>query len=222
MSTLLFVGAQNREKDKMASDHEDEDNSEEHEEHFCDECFQYIDDVEFEENDGVCWTCAKAIEVDSLVRRLRLPSNYEAKEVSGNHRKPCSDCGKCNWELGDWYVYDKVNPWGTDKFCLECAESRDWEEEDGEDDECFEPYLNLHQGLLPVIGGMSSAMRNPSLRLMNRNCERYHPNGRKCQGTLRSHTEEGFSFATCSLCLRPFERNDTELSVPRSNKRQRI
>ena len=44
------------------------------------------------------------------------------REVAGNHRKPCSRCGKNDWLPGEWYVYDAVQPWGSDKFCIDCAE----------------------------------------------------------------------------------------------------
>ena len=217
----------------MASDHEDE----EYDDFVCDECFCYIDEEQAEENDGVCWDCAKAVKTHSLVRSLSLPSNYEVREVRGSHGRPCSDCGKCNWVPGDLFVCDNVNHRGTDKYCLECAQCRDWDEECRKDDGYYVPseslsdmehFYNLkcHKGPLPVTGGISKAMITPNLRLMSRNCERYHPNGRKCQGTLQSHTKEDFRHATCSVCRLPFETNsekhDTEPdSALRSNKRQR-
>ena len=73
--------------------------------------------------------------VDEVQRHL--PSGWAIREVSGNHRKPCSDCGHSSWFPGEFYIYDAAQPWGTDKYCLDCAEMKflyggDSEEEDEE------------------------------------------------------------------------------------------
>ena len=71
--------------------------------------------------------------VDRL--RFKLPSNYEVREVSGSHRKPCSGFGMNNFYLGSYYVFDCVNPWKTDKFCLQCAEMHFGGNNNDDDDE---------------------------------------------------------------------------------------
>ena len=72
---------------------------------------------------------------------MHLPPGWDIREVAGNHRKPCSDCGSNEWFPGDYYVYDASHPWGTEKYCMDCANARfvdgiggssDEEEEDGE------------------------------------------------------------------------------------------
>ena len=67
----------------------------------------------------------------------RLPPNMSVKQVAGNHRKPCSECGKSDWFDGEWYIYDHVQPWGSDKYCLNCADmqfnGQDSEDSDGEE-----------------------------------------------------------------------------------------
>lgn len=44
-------------------------------------------------------------------------------EVRGNHTKPCSACGKDDWEVGEYYVSYPSDPWGMDKYCVDCAEA---------------------------------------------------------------------------------------------------
>jgi hypothetical protein len=51
-----------------------------------------------------------------------LPQNYAIRAVTGNHRKPCSECGTSDFYPGSFYVYDHIQPWGSDKYCLDCAE----------------------------------------------------------------------------------------------------
>jgi hypothetical protein len=80
--------------------------------------------------------------VDRL--RFKLPSNFEVREVSGSHRKPCSRCGMNNFYPGSYYVFDCVNPWGTDKFCLQCAEMHFGGNDDEEDDEDITMPAPLH------------------------------------------------------------------------------
>jgi len=46
------------------------------------------------------------------------------------HKKMCAQCFKRQWHLGEYYVYDSVNPVGTDKFCLHCAQVK-WPENFG-------------------------------------------------------------------------------------------
>ncbi len=214
----------------MAGNHRLEDNepSEEEEELECDECGRTLDYEEAECNDGMCWDCAKGVRVYQV--RQRLPPNYSVLQVTGNHSKPCSDCGTHDFDYGDYYVYDSVQPRGTDKYCLDCAEARDWGySDDEEDDEDKFAYLRQLQsarqrqdhppvfapaGGIPGwpdhptagslhIGGLSSAMFNPAgMQMKTRNCER-GVNGRRCQGKIQSFTEDGFSLATCSICLLP-------------------
>ena len=69
-----------------------------------------------------------------------LPPNYAIRKVTGSHRKPCSECGTSDFYPGSYYIYDHVSPWGSDKYCLDCAEmhfSRDFEsdDDDGEYDD---------------------------------------------------------------------------------------
>ena len=56
------------------------------------------------------------------VRYLAMMRGFAVRDVRGAHRKPCSECGKKDWWPGEYYVYDAANPWGTDKYCLDCAE----------------------------------------------------------------------------------------------------
>eukprot|EP00187_Rhodella_violacea_P010660 CAMPEP_0174893040 /NCGR_PEP_ID=MMETSP0167-20121228/7896_1 /TAXON_ID=38298 /ORGANISM="Rhodella maculata, Strain CCMP736" /LENGTH=245 /DNA_ID=CAMNT_0016131707 /DNA_START=73 /DNA_END=810 /DNA_ORIENTATION=+ len=104
----------------------------------CVECEADLDPEEAEEKKGICYNCTERKRVDAL--RMRLPGNFTVREVSGNHRKPCSECGMNSWGPGDWYVFDVVKPWGTEKYGLECAENNDWssDSEDDEDDDEFE------------------------------------------------------------------------------------
>lgn len=189
----------------MASNHQLEDNepSEEKEEPECDECGRTLDYEEAEENDGMCWDCAKSVRAEQV--RRRLPPNYSIRKVRGNHSKPCSDCGTRDFWQGDYYVYDSVQPWGTDKYCLDCAETRDWgnsdDEEDDEDDGIPGWPDHPTAGALH-IGGLSYAMTYPGMRMITRNCER-DVNGQRCQGKIQSFTEDGFDYATCSICLLP-------------------
>lgn len=70
--------------------------------------------------------------------REKLPACMKVQQVMGDHRKPCSECGKQEWLRGDWYVFNSEKPVGTRKFCLDCAEDVEWDsddEEDGTDDD---------------------------------------------------------------------------------------
>ena len=106
--------------DEEEEDEEEEDEGEERE---CDECGDWYPRGELDE-DGFCFACAEREETMGQVRRVQslLPGNMAVREVAGNHRKPCSRCGKDSWYPGEWYVYDAAQPWGSDKFCLDCAE----------------------------------------------------------------------------------------------------
>eukprot|EP01135_Chromosphaera_perkinsii_P011331 Nk52_evm11s2377 gene=Nk52_evmTU11s2377 len=53
----------------------------------------------------------------------RLPPNFRIMDVSGNHRKACTECGQNNFFWGDFYVTDVVQPWGADKICMYCIDS---------------------------------------------------------------------------------------------------
>jgi len=70
-----------------------------------------FDSEEFEDE-----TSARVREVEEA-----LPGNMAVREVVGAHTTPCSDCGKSSWGYGEYYVYDAQQPWGSDKFCLDCA-----------------------------------------------------------------------------------------------------
>ena len=119
------------------SDDEDEDEGEERE---CEECGDWYPRDELDE-DGYCYSCAESAEIMGQVRRVAglLPRNMTVKEVRGNHSKGCDSCGKSDWSMGEWYVYDAANPWGGDKYCLDCAEveyagNDSSDEDEGEDE----------------------------------------------------------------------------------------
>ena len=83
----------------------------------------------------------------------KLPPNFAIREVSGNHRKPCSECGTSDFYPGSFYIYDAVSPWGTDKFCLDCAEMRfdsfsgaSDDDEDDEDEDVTPPPVQHADG----------------------------------------------------------------------------
>ena len=82
---------------ESSSIHDGEDDGEEYS-HGCDECGRIMDLEEAEEGDGTCYQYCAYIRAYQL--RLRLPGNMEIREVSGNHRKPCSDCRKNDWFIG--------------------------------------------------------------------------------------------------------------------------
>lgn len=89
---------------------EGEDNDNEEDCRVCEECECDMDPDEAE--DDICFSCTKEMEVDRL--RARLPPNMCIRQVAGNHRKPCFDCGTCDFYYGDYYVYDQSCPWDTD------------------------------------------------------------------------------------------------------------
>ena len=64
-----------------------------------------------------------------------LPSEFVVRSVRGNHRKECSECGYDGWCEGEYYVYNASQPYGTEKYCLDCAEMEfaENEDEDGMD-----------------------------------------------------------------------------------------
>jgi hypothetical protein len=92
-----------------------------------------------------CVACAdKNLEGDlfqdpmNRIRKLitQLPPDIEIAQVLGAHQKRCSECAKGDWAIGDWYVSNKKNPYGTSKYCLECAENEyqsESEESSGDD-----------------------------------------------------------------------------------------
>lgn len=201
------------------------------EEELCDECGREMDYLEAE--DGTCYDCVAQIKVHRV--RSKIPSNYEVRKVVGNHRKGCSDCGKNDWMIGDYYVHDHVQPWGAQKFCLDCADDRDWNNNSDDEDEGLMSLLHSRQqqvasartsaaAVAPsrmfnsachtgcpghptvgtiYIGGLSSAMINPGMQKIKRDCTRNDTFGRKCGGTIQSFTEDGFDLATCSICCLP-------------------
>ena len=57
------------------------------------------------------------------------------RPVTGNHRKGCSDCGHESWTPGEYYIYDSAQPWGSDKYCLDCAYSKYCVSGDSSEDE---------------------------------------------------------------------------------------
>jgi len=106
------------------------------------------DDIDDDDDDDV------RRRVDRL--RFKLPSNYEVCEVSGSHRKPCSGCGMNNFFPGSFYVYNRVNPWGTDKFCLQCAEMRFGGNDDEDDEDITMPApLHADDGTYDATGWQS-------------------------------------------------------------------
>ena len=43
-------------------------------------------------------------------------------------------CNSGTWCLGDYYIYDASQPFGTDKICMNCADAwLDEQEDDGEE-----------------------------------------------------------------------------------------
>jgi len=58
------------------------------------------------------------------------------QEVRASHRKPCTMCNSCTWGLGDYYIYDASQPFGTDKICMQCADA--WLDEQEAEDEEFD------------------------------------------------------------------------------------
>ena len=187
----------------MASEEEDL----EEEEEYCDECGREMDDGEAE--DGACYDCAGNIKANRV--RRRIPSNYEVREVKGNHRKECSDCGYSDWMGGEYYVQDRTNPWGGDKLCLDCAGIRDWGGNNSDEDDDEDARITAALTMFPChptagshcIGGLSSAMSTPGMQMMTRECTRVDTNGRKCRGDIQSFTDAGFRTATCSFCFLP-------------------
>ncbi|KAL7574694.1 hypothetical protein ACA910_003037 [Epithemia clementina (nom. ined.)] len=124
-----------------ARDEEEEDSTDDDEgqdERECEDCGNWIDAEESMDNDGLCYSCVENIRVNRV--RQRLPGNFTIREVAGNHRKPCSECGKNDWCDGDWYIHDASHPWDTEKFCFDCAEGKNWGDDssldDDNDDEC--------------------------------------------------------------------------------------
>jgi len=66
-------------------------------------------------------------------------SGFEVLEVRGSHRKPCSHCSLRDWQDELYYVVDASNPWGTDKYCLDCAEMV-FAVYSGDDDDYYDEY----------------------------------------------------------------------------------
>ena len=112
---------------------EEEEEEDEEEEVVCDECGEIQDEPFMLNDDEMCDRCVRLIRTDEVGRKL--PPNYQIREVSGNHRKPCSDCGKNDWFRGDYYVFDAFQPYGTDKYCLDCADNKEWGGSDDSDSE---------------------------------------------------------------------------------------
>jgi len=96
----------------------------------CDECGCDLDEMEIDDFYIVpmCQDCTKTCRVSQV--RQELPAHFDIKEVRGKHAKPCSGCSKTDWGWGDYYVHDLNSHWGTsEKYCLECAELKDWNSE---------------------------------------------------------------------------------------------
>jgi hypothetical protein len=100
----------------------------------CSECYECGRSLDREEARGLwngnCGICYWEIRIGNL--RGHLPRSLDVREVRGDHQKPCDECGLCNFDYGDYYVYDAASPWGTEKYCLECAEKKflcDWDAE---------------------------------------------------------------------------------------------
>lgn len=55
--------------------------------------------------------------------QLLLQPGWELREVRGNHNKSCSGCGKNDWGFGEYYVCYSFQPRGSDKYCVDCAET---------------------------------------------------------------------------------------------------
>lgn len=66
-----------------------------------------------------------------------LPPNYSIRAATGNHLKPCLECDTSDFYPGSFYVYDHVQPRGSDKYSLDCAEmqfgGRGFSDEDEDD-----------------------------------------------------------------------------------------
>lgn len=68
-------------------------------------------------------------EVCSAVRAYNAQNGTDliGRPVSGNHRKPCTDCGASfSYGYGEtaYYFTSEDSPWGADKLCIECMCSR--------------------------------------------------------------------------------------------------
>eukprot|EP00956_Cyclotella_meneghiniana_P036422 scaffold125648_cov73-Cyclotella_meneghiniana.AAC.2 len=121
-----------------------------------------------------CRCCDNMIKANSI--RQQLPLKYEIREVVA---RPVGLLTS-----GDYFVFDRDTPRGTDKYCLECAYCRDWEDE--EDDITSyrihgynqSPITRSAPGSRGGLGGLSIAKRNPSLQIKNRNCVRQNHNAR--------------------------------------------
>ena len=82
-----------------------------------------------------------ALENQVTAVRDRLPWSYRLAEVRGNHRKGCSECGYDAWLPGEYYVFNHIKPWGTNKYCLNCAETAEFSDDDDDD-----PVMRLRRG----------------------------------------------------------------------------
>ena len=96
----------------------------------CDECRCAMD--KFKAKDGMCNQCHTLI-LRCYQLQARLPDHLIVRDVKGNHTRPCSDCGTCDWLRVRFYVnLDYLN-----KYCIDCAELKNWNgyvSEEGEDD----------------------------------------------------------------------------------------
>ena len=131
--------------DPVDLDDEDDEEGENHD----------VDDEEY------CFMCANAMEIGERISALRsrLPYYLGLHEVRARHKKPCDECGKKDWYEGeDWYVQNDLQPRGGEKYCLDCAEAKNWygSDEDDEDednwDEHDEDSVNVSVGGVSSVG----------------------------------------------------------------------
>ena len=86
----------------------------------CDECRCAMD--KFKAKDGMCIQCHTLI-LRCYELQARLPDHLVVRDIKGYHTKPCSDCGTCDWLNVRFYVnLDYLH-----KYCIDCAELKNWE-----------------------------------------------------------------------------------------------
>jgi hypothetical protein len=85
---------------------------------------------------GHCPRCSNFLRVAEISQRV--PWTVSISEARGHHSKPCSDCGYIDWRIGkDWYAVKSFFYRTSDKYCLDCAETKIWETYDDTCPKCW-------------------------------------------------------------------------------------
>jgi hypothetical protein len=88
------------------------------------------------DSSGRCPRCSNFLRVAEISQRV--PWTVSISEVRGHHSKPCSDCGYIDWRIGkDWYAVKSFFYRTSDKYCLDCAETKSWETYDDTCPKCW-------------------------------------------------------------------------------------